>query len=118
MVAAHVPADTPVAILSAGDDAMLALNGRQAWHFPPSEGGLTTDYTSTDSSVAIAQLELLRSRGAGFLVVPATAQAWLARQPDFERYVEARYPIAAHEDGIGVIYSLAEPAAATTVGAA
>lgn len=104
LVAGSLPPATPTLVLSGGDEAMLALDGRPAWHFPNPE---TDDGSDGDGAAAIAQLEMFRQRGAGFLVVPASGRAWLARYPNLQRYLR-RYSIVASDETVAHVYGLAD----------
>ena len=106
-VAANLPAGAPVLVAGSGDDAVLRLDGRPAWSFPRSPGGPLADFASVDGAAAVTQLEMLRAtRGVRFLVVPDPALAWLARQPELERYLADNCPVVVREEGTCVIYDL------------
>jgi GT2 family glycosyltransferase len=77
VVAAELPPDATVAVVSNGDDMLLELDGRTAWHFPRLPDGTYAGYHPADSAEAIADLDELRTRGARYLVVPDTSRWWL-----------------------------------------
>lgn len=107
-VEAHVPTGARVLVATYGDDALLALGDRASTPFPQSTPGVAADYTDVSSAAAIAQLEALRGEGADFLVVPGTAQPWLATHPELERHLADGYETAYHERGLVTIYALGE----------
>src|SRR5207253_1312516 len=47
-----VPAGAGVAVVSKGDDELLRLGGRPAWHFPPAAGGGYAGHNPADSGEA------------------------------------------------------------------
>ncbi|HJZ54050.1 MAG TPA: hypothetical protein VKE74_03800, partial [Gemmataceae bacterium] len=104
----HTPADATVLVVSKGDDELLRLGGRRAWHFPRTPDGRYAGHHPADSEEAIAQLEGLRAKGAGFLVLPATARWWLDHYTDFRDHLNRRYR-RAWDDESCVIYELAQP---------
>ena len=106
MVAEHVPPAAPIIVASAGDDAMLKLGNHQSWHFPPSNGDMPTDLIPPETSVIIAQLEMLRSRGARYLVAPNTANAWISQHPELQRHLAESYAVVARQPTVGAIYAL------------
>ena len=70
-----VPADTSMPVVSKGDDDLLQLEGRRAWHFPRAAEGGYAGYYPAYAAAAIADLEALRAEGADYLVLPRTAIA-------------------------------------------
>jgi len=75
------------AVISKGDDELLNLGGRQAWHFPQHEDGTYAGHHLADSAECIAELARLRAKGADFLVIPSTATWWLDHYEAFARYL-------------------------------
>src|SRR5262245_48131069 len=72
-----IPTDATVLVISRGDEELLNLDGRTAWHFPRHQDGQYAGYHPKDSAAALAHLDEWRTRGAGYLVIPATAFWWL-----------------------------------------
>ncbi len=66
-----------VLVVSRGDDALLACGGRRMGHFPQAPDGRWAGFHPGDSAAAIEHLEVLRERGARYLVVPSTQFWWL-----------------------------------------
>jgi hypothetical protein len=60
----------------------------------------------SDSAAAIAQLEALRGRGAGFLLIPKPGFWWLEHYGGFRDHLEQRYRVAAREPETCVIFDL------------
>ena len=93
-----VPWRDTIAVISGGNDELLDLEDRPAWHFPAAPGGLHSEHQPSDSAEAIAHLESLRTKGARFLLVPKTEFWWLDHYGDFQRHLESNYRIAARTD--------------------
>jgi hypothetical protein len=74
---AVAPPGAIAAVVSRGDDRLLALSGHQAWHFPTADDGQYAGYHPADGAAAVEHLESLRRRGAGLLVIPAPSAWWL-----------------------------------------
>jgi GT2 family glycosyltransferase len=89
VVGAAVPPDAVLLVVSKGDDELLQLEGRTAWHFPQGEDGSYAGHHPADSAAAITQVEELRDKGAGFLLIPETAQWWLDHYAEFGRYLHS-----------------------------
>ena len=109
-VDAVVPADATVLVVSKGDEDLLSLGGRRAWHFPRGEGGVYAGHYPANGADAVAHLEALRADGAGYLALPSAAFWWLDHYPEFRRHLESRCT-RVHGDGHCQVYRLA-PAAA------
>jgi SAM-dependent methyltransferase len=105
-IGAAVPAGATVLVVSKGDEELLRLEGRTAWHFPRTDGGAYSGHHPADSAAAIGQLEVLRGRGASYLVFPATALWWLDHYGELKQHLEGRYR-RVHSDDSCVIYQLA-----------
>ena len=86
-----VPRGATVAVISKGDDELLELDGRTAWHFPQGSEGMYAGHYPADSDACIAELERMRRNGADYLVIPATAQWWVGHYRAFGEYLTTRY---------------------------
>jgi len=106
-----VPAGATVMVVSRGDDELVDLGDRAAWHFPQSEHGAYRGAHPRDSAEAIAHLESLRARGATHLVVPSTAFWWLDHYADFARHLEERCRPVARQADTCLVYALAQEGA-------
>jgi hypothetical protein len=87
-----LPHGARVLVVSKGDQALVDVDGWDAWHFPRGEGGGYAGYYPADSAEAIAHLEGLRVQGAQYLVFPRTSFWWLDHYPEFRVHLEQRYP--------------------------
>jgi GT2 family glycosyltransferase len=86
-----VPSDGVVLVVSRGDDELLRLLRREAWHFPQVDGGTYAGNHPASGSEAVAQLEALRARGATHLVFPRTAFWWLDHYAELRTRLEREH---------------------------
>jgi GT2 family glycosyltransferase len=104
----HVPTTACVAVLSKGDDALLDLYGRQAWHFPRAEDGRYAGYYPRRDCSTTAHLEVLRARGAEYFLLPDTSRWWLDHYAGFSRHLARRYRLVTDRPGVCALWSLRE----------
>lgn len=109
LVRAAIPAEATVLVVSRGDDELLRLDGRRAWHFPRSPTGRYAGHHPADDEEAIAHLEELRRKGADHLVLPRTAFWWLGHYPAFRAHLEDNYEVVLRDEMACVIFSLSSP---------
>lgn len=109
-----VPPDSPVLIVSRGDDRLLALDGRPAGHFPQSATGEYAGHHPRDSEAAIDELERLSAAGWRYLVFPSTALWWLDHYTGLRLHLETSGRLLLRQDGLGVVYGLSARAAPAT----
>ena len=102
-----LPVTAKVLVISRGDSELMQMAGRESWHFPQVEGGAYAGHHPTDSQAAIEQLEALRAKGAGYLLIPATATWWLTHYVDFHRHLASRY-LLVRSDEHCILYGLSE----------
>jgi hypothetical protein len=95
-------------VVSRGDSELLRLTGRAGWHFPRAATGAYAGHHPADDADAIARLEAVRSDGAGYLVLPATAYWWLDHYTGFRRHLDARYRRIADRATTAIVFSLAD----------
>jgi hypothetical protein len=107
----HTPPDAVVAVVSKGDDSLLAFDGRVGWHFPLSPAGGYAGHHPADSAEAVAQLEEVRHRGAGFLLFPKDARWWLEHYPGLRSHLEKLYTAVTSSNDEFVLFDLMERAA-------
>jgi hypothetical protein len=100
-----VPADATLLVVSRGDEQLLQLENRIAWHFPRGPDGKYVGYHPADSAAALAQLDEWRLRGAPYLVVPATLFWWLEYYEDFAHSLRAGHG-AVFQDDSCIIFKL------------
>jgi hypothetical protein len=118
VVAAAVPADATLLVVSKGDSRLLALNGCRGRHFPQTPGGEYVGYHPRDSQEAIAHLEDLRARGAEYLLLPSTAFWWLEFYDGFRRHLETSHRVMVSDPHAGVLFRLqGEPVPASELDA-
>ena len=82
-----VPAGATVAVATRGDDALLALSGRSARHFPSAQDGSYAGYYPADGEAAVRQVRELRGTGCTHLALPHPAAWWLDRFPELGEHL-------------------------------
>ena len=107
VVRTALPAEATVIVVSKGDNELLKLDGKRAWHFPQNEEGVYAGYHPADSAEAIAHLEELRAKGGEFLLFPGTAFWWLEQYGEFAQHLDGRYR-RVWDDELCIIYQLSE----------
>jgi len=113
IVRAMLPEDATVIVVSKGDDDLLKLDVRKAWHFPQSEDGAYLGHYPANSAEAISHLEKLRDKGGDYLLLPSTALWWFENYVEFKQHLESHYREVVRQEDACVIFALREPAAAT-----
>ena len=99
----------PEVVVAPSAASIAPGDGRWLLPMRPDGGGGPPDLA--DGTAAIAQLEVLRAKGAGRLVVPPSALEWFAAHPRLAGFVETRYGRLGQEAADGISFSLAEPPA-------
>jgi hypothetical protein len=102
----RLPQDATVIVVSKGDEELLQLNRRRAWHYPQIESGQYAGCHPADSGAAIAGLDALRARGADYFLLPEPAFWWLDFYADFREHLESHFPVVFHRDDLCRIYAL------------
>jgi GT2 family glycosyltransferase len=103
-----VPENSTVLIVSRGDDELLRVDGRQAWHFPRADDGAYAGHHPADSKEAIAWLEEQRAAGAEYVVFPGTAGWWLEHYEGLRRHLDDSYGRRFSDPETCVIFDLRE----------
>ena len=103
-----LPPAARIIIISKGDPDLLELEGQEGWHFPQDDLGNYAGHYPAESEDAIAHLEALRARGAGFLVIPSSASWWLEHYGGLARHLDASYQMI-WKSADCQIYELAGP---------
>jgi cephalosporin hydroxylase len=102
-----MPEDALIAV--AGDLPESGETGRRYVHFEPAPGA-----QSLDSAGAIVELERSRTRGAGFLMLPAPTNAWLDELALFGDHCRSRYDLIFESTALGAVLDLRRRGAAAT----
>lgn len=101
-----VPSRATVMVVSRGDEELLDLDGRSAWHFPQAADGRYSGHHPGNSAEAISHLEELRAEGGEYLLVPRSSFWWLDHYEDFARHLRDRYaPVECGNDAC-VLFAL------------
>lgn len=117
LVERWVPPGSTVAVLSRGDPALVTFRDRVGWHLPCYDDGRYVGYHPADGSEAVAAVESVRARGAGYLVVPETSSWWLDHYEGLRDHLTTTGSVLADEPGTGTVFALT-PAAADPRGTA
>lgn len=106
LAARVLPPGATALVAAKGDDTLLRLGAARGVHFPQTDDGVYAGHHPASGADAVAQLEVLRSRGAGFLLFPDWAMWWLDHYADLRSHLEDKYAVIAYEKGAGLVYSL------------
>jgi tRNA (mo5U34)-methyltransferase len=110
VVDTSVPPGTDVLVASAGDDALLRLSQRRAWHFPLNPDGTWAASLLGDQETLERHLEALAGAGADYLVFPLSLESGLEATPELVGRLQDRYRVVARDPGTCLILYLGEPA--------
>jgi hypothetical protein len=105
-VADAVPAGATVLVVSRGDDELVRIDGRRAWHFPSGDDGAYAGHHPADSREAIARLEAQRAGGADYIVFPGTGLWWLEHYEGLREHLDASYGRSFSDPESCVIFDL------------
>jgi GT2 family glycosyltransferase len=108
VVCRSIPPEATVAVISKGDDELLALGSRQAWHFPQTEDQTYAGHHPLDSAEAITRLEDIQGKGAEYLVIPRTGGWWLEHYGDFRRHLEEHGRVVVRDEDTCWVFALAQ----------
>ena len=97
-IARSLPLNATLIVASKGDNDLLRLYGRRAWHFPQKANGVYAGFHPAGSTAAIVHLEALRAKGANYFLLPNTMFWWLDHYVEFKRYLETNYRLIRQED--------------------
>jgi hypothetical protein len=114
-VKAAVPAESTVMVISRGDEELLKLEDRTAWHFPRLQDGKYAGHHPVDSRAALAHLDEWRTRGAQYLVLPATGFWWLEYYSDFAANLRRGHGVAFQDESC-IIFRLGGEAQSAAAG--
>jgi glycosyltransferase involved in cell wall biosynthesis len=101
-----VPAGATILVVSKGDSQLLRHSGRRAWHFPQTRYGAYAGQHPANSAEAITQVEAMRIKGAGYLLIPATSAWWLSYYEGFHEHLLTWYSKLEGPDGLCQIFEL------------
>lgn len=103
-----LPGQATLAVVSKGDEQLLKLGNRVAWHFPQTLEGVYAGAYPATSLAAIAQLEAMRLKGADFLLIPGASRWWLDHYKEFEEHLNRRYRELVRNEAC-LIFDLRQP---------
>lgn len=108
LVSQAVPPGSTIAVVSKGDSALLQLDGVNACHFPQRDDGVYAGHHPADGTAAIAQLEKLKEKGVGFLVIPQTSFWWLDHYRELRAHLDAKAQLLIRQEDTCAIFALSE----------
>jgi GT2 family glycosyltransferase len=109
-VADAVPPNATVLVVSRGDEELVRLGRRRAWHFPRSDDGSYAGHHPADSREAIARIEEQRAAGAEYIVFPATGSWWLDHYEGLRQHLERHYKCRHSDPETCFVFDLRERA--------
>jgi hypothetical protein len=93
-----VPVGATVLVVSRGDEQLVDLESKTAWHFPRGADGQYVGYHPADSAAALAQLDEWRGQGAQYFVLPATLFWWLEYYEDLAQRLRSGHGVVFEDD--------------------
>jgi hypothetical protein len=102
----HASKRATMAVISRGDEQLVTMPVRRAWHFPQTPTGVYAGHHPADSQAAIAHLEQLRGRGARYLLIPRTAFWWLDHYRDLDGHLERTATCVFHDEQTCALFAL------------
>lgn len=115
LVSNLLPDDAVVLVASEGEDSVLRL-GRDAWHFPHDSSGGYVPLDPDDGYSPVAQLEVRRTQGIRYLLVPRTSFPEIRECHELLHYLQRRCRVVAARERICVLFELGEPMGAADAG--
>src|SRR5262249_40365533 len=112
---ASVPADATILVATHRRDMLPHSIRHRTWPFP--QAALVGTGTELWTTSVIAHLEVLRARGADYLLLPGDILRRLDPSGAFQRHVSRRYRVVLQFD-IGLLVNLREPSASSEESAA
>jgi len=108
-IVAETKAGSTLLVVSRGDESLVDLDGRRAWHFPGAQDGRWAGHHPADSAWAIRELLAARARGADYIAFPGTAFWWLDFYEGLAKHLELHCSKVVADDDC-VLFDLAEAA--------
>ena len=106
LVQITIPLQSMILVVSKGDDELVDLRGRCAWHFPRAVNGKFAGCYPVNSTEAIDHLEKLRAQGAEYFLIPSTSFWWLEFYTEFTQHLQRKYRIVTYQENACIVYSL------------
>ena len=110
-----LPAGTTVAVVSRGDDRLLAVPGRIGLHFPSGDDGRYLGYHPATGDDAVRYVDQARALGAEYLVFPATERWWLDHYGELGERLQGTHIEMLDDPDVGIVFELAERPVADVV---
>jgi GT2 family glycosyltransferase len=107
-VSGTLPFGSTVLVGTGGDDRLLEFAGQRGWHFPQAADGRSVHNDLSSDQEAIAHLEELRAKGAGFLLLPRTVFSWFERYEAFTQHVHGHYSTLLFDPDSCIVFDLVQ----------
>jgi len=111
----EIAAGATVAVISKGDDDLLALGECRGRHFPDDNSGDHLGYHPANAPEVIRRLEESRRRGVEYLLIPSPQFWYLDFFAGFRTHLERHYPPPSHFPGTCIIFDLRVPASGISI---
>jgi glycosyltransferase involved in cell wall biosynthesis len=96
-------------VVTRGDETLLDLGESIGLHFPQNDDGTWLGYHLATGDEVVAQIEVLRDRGARYFVLPSWALWWLSYYEELQAYLESSSRLLAFDEVGGLVYQLDPP---------
>ena len=106
----HTSRDATILVISRGDERLLNLYGRRAWHFPRTAQGYFAGEHPGDVDEILDTLDRWRDAGAEYLLLPSTAFWWLDHYSGLSDALTKRFSIVTQDEDV-MIFDLRPPSA-------
>jgi tRNA (mo5U34)-methyltransferase len=103
--AQEAPAGAVVLVATGGDERLLELGDRRAWHYPQAGNGGWLGKDLVSGGQAVRQLTLLGAEGADYLLLPPEAVDLPRRFPELGTHLRERATLVAETAGCA-LYAL------------
>jgi GT2 family glycosyltransferase len=114
VVRTTLPEDGVIIVVSKGDESLLDLYGREAWHFPQELNGEFAPQYPNGATAIIGHLETLRAEGGEYFLVPKPMSGWLQGHPKFSQHLSHHYALVVQDEDTCTIFELKKSAVTAT----
>lgn len=108
----------PIAVVSKGDPALVAIGGFEAEHFPQDDQGRYLGWHPPDGADVCRRLDGLRARGRHYLAIPQVSHWWLDHYAGLADYLDEHYQLLVREDDVCLVWEHVPAASEASTSAA
>ena len=102
----NLPGDASVAVVSKGDENLLSLGGRRAYHLPGDGDGAYAGFHPGSSEDLLNEIAVRVAHGVDHLVVPASCTWWLEYYSGFRNLLSRDWVDLHIPDEMGHVFQL------------